>query len=565
MTSPPAPPHPPPPPTPPPPPPLLKRLHDYFEPCRIFFHLGLHSFGGAPYHFSIAKKEFVFKRKWLDLRTFRELYAMTNALPAPASSQTIYCVSIIHYGLNVRGILLGFWSWILPGLVIISIIGIVMVKYVSEQQGEVALIGLIVMDGLTVAGIGLVASAVLQLALSNFYWHLETPDPRLDLCFICLVTCCLSVLLHQFQWSTPVVTVSGGLMELLYIVYCRYLQGYIRDCISKISTRKKKKKQQQQQQQQQDEEEDTTKELNLDGDSSAALMMHGGGASQDIQMQQLNIQEKKLEEGGEDTRVDEVVEIDVDDDDVCVDIIPPVGQTQILLPDDRDYLADAGVSNWLAVVCFLLWVTLMVVAFVLHNESSNDVVKLLTAFYLTGAILFGDGPVMIPLLLNYLVTPGYISPSLFLFGIAVSNVLPGPAFNFISYAAIVSISTLWKSQDTNVLALFLFGISCTVLTFLPGMLLITSIFPVWKILRRPRFKLFMSVLDGFATAAIGITFGSVFLLWNDALKISRIEYTVSFTILALVFILNCVYKLSALVLIPMAVVISLIYYGILMM
>jgi hypothetical protein len=75
----------------------------------------------------------------------------------------------------------------------------------------------------------------------------------------------------------------------------------------------------------------------------------------------------------------------------------------------------------------------------------------------------------------------------------------------------------------------------------------------------------MSVLDGFATAAIGITFGSVFLLWNDALKISRIEYTVSFTILALVFILNCVYKLSALVLIPMAVVISLIYYGILMM
>lgn len=53
--------------------------------------------------------------------------------------------------------------------------------------------------------------------------------------------------------------------------------------------------------------------------------------------------------------------------------------------------------------------------------------------YLAGTIIFGCGPVVIPLLREYVVEPGWVSPRDFLIGLAIIQAFPGPNFNFAVY------------------------------------------------------------------------------------------------------------------------------------
>ena len=53
--------------------------------------------------------------------------------------------------------------------------------------------------------------------------------------------------------------------------------------------------------------------------------------------------------------------------------------------------------------------------------------------YLAGTIIFGGGPVVIPLLREYIVSEGWVSPRDFLIGLALIQGFPGPNFNFAVY------------------------------------------------------------------------------------------------------------------------------------
>jgi chromate transport protein ChrA len=56
--------------------------------------------------------------------------------------------------------------------------------------------------------------------------------------------------------------------------------------------------------------------------------------------------------------------------------------------------------------------------------------SLFANMYLAGTIIFGGGPVVIPLLREYVVQPGWVSPRDFLIGLALIQAFPGPNFNF---------------------------------------------------------------------------------------------------------------------------------------
>lgn len=56
--------------------------------------------------------------------------------------------------------------------------------------------------------------------------------------------------------------------------------------------------------------------------------------------------------------------------------------------------------------------------------------RLSANLYLAGTIIFGGGPVVIPLLREYIVAEGWVSPRDFLIGLAVIQAFPGPNFNF---------------------------------------------------------------------------------------------------------------------------------------
>ena len=135
--------------------------------------------------------------------------------------------------------------------------------------------------------------------------------------------------------------------------------------------------------------------------------------------------------------------------------------------------------------------------------------RLCNNMILAGTIIFGGGPVVIPLLRDYVVAPGWVSPRDFLLGLAVIQALPGPNFNFAVYlgALVLAGPKADKSLPTIIGALLSF-----LSIFSPGLLLSVGFQSLWRTLRKRRAVL--SMLRGVNAAAVGFVFTAVYRLWE---------------------------------------------------
>ena len=100
--------------------------------------------------------------------------------------------------------------------------------------------------------------------------------------------------------------------------------------------------------------------------------------------------------------------------------------------------------------------------------------QLYHAFYRSGALVFGGGHVVLPLLSNAFVGPGWVNEQSFLAGYGAAQALPGPLFTFAAYLGAVA-----PSPDP--VAGSLFGV---IGIFLPGMLVLVGALPFWDAIRR---------------------------------------------------------------------------------
>ena len=118
---------------------------------------------------------------------------------------------------------------------------------------------------------------------------------------------------------------------------------------------------------------------------------------------------------------------------------------------------------------------------------------LFDAFYRAGALVFGGGHVVLPLLEAEVVARGWVSADDFLAGYGATQAMPGPLFTFAAYLGAVSgvePNGIWGSA----IAL--------VAVFVPGMLLLLGALPFWDMLRRwPRAQ---AVMRGANAAVVGI-------------------------------------------------------------
>ena len=96
------------------------------------------------------------------------------------------------------------------------------------------------------------------------------------------------------------------------------------------------------------------------------------------------------------------------------------------------------------------------------------------AFYRSGALVFGGGHVVLPLLRGAFVTPGWVSDDAFLAGYGAAQAVPGPLFSFAAYLGAV-VRPSWFGIPGA--ALGLVGI------FLPGMLVLIGALPFWEAFR----------------------------------------------------------------------------------
>ena len=127
-----------------------------------------------------------------------------------------------------------------------------------------------------------------------------------------------------------------------------------------------------------------------------------------------------------------------------------------------------------AVMSLVVVVLLLIVPPIWLALKPNQSVALFQAFYRTGALVFGGGHVVLPLLQSATVSTGWVSNDDFLAGYGAAQALPGPLFTFSAYLGAV-VHPEPHGAPGAIIALLAI--------FLPGLLLIVGILPFWNHLR----------------------------------------------------------------------------------
>ena len=162
---------------------------------------------------------------------------------------------------------------------------------------------------------------------------------------------------------------------------------------------------------------------------------------------------------------------------------PPASVGPIVLP----------VSRSAGLVALTAFFVLLVILPVLRGLGTGQGVALFEAFYRSGALVFGGGHVVLPLLREAFVTPGWVSDDAFLAGYGAAQAIPGPLFTFAAYlGATVSVSPHGPAGA----ALGLIAI------FLPGMLILIGTLPFWDAFRQRTWALAM--MRGVNAAVVGL-------------------------------------------------------------
>ena len=120
---------------------------------------------------------------------------------------------------------------------------------------------------------------------------------------------------------------------------------------------------------------------------------------------------------------------------------------------------------------------------------------------------------MIPLLREYVVAEGWVSPRDFLLGLALIQAFPGPNFNFAVYLGALAISSGANGDGGSRGGSRVVGaIVAFVGIFLPGLLVQAGFMGLWGSVRKSRGLL--SALRGVNAAAVGLVFTAVYRFWQ---------------------------------------------------
>ncbi|WP_374939778.1 chromate transporter [Bacillus sp. MCCB 382] len=199
---------------------------------------------------------------------------------------------------------------------------------------------------------------------------------------------------------------------------------------------------------------------------------------------------------------------------------------------DDEVRMEFPISRKTAVISLSAFLSLLIVLPFLREISSLEWVALFDSFYRSGALVFGGGHVVLPLLEREFVPTGWLTEEQFLAGYGAAQAVPGPLFTFAAY--IGAVINGWKG-----------GLLATVAIFLPAFLLITGALPFWDTLRRnPKIK---GALMGVNASVVGILIAAFYHpIWT-----SSILAPTDFALAAILFSMLVYWKLP-----PWIVVIS---------
>jgi chromate transporter len=127
-------------------------------------------------------------------------------------------------------------------------------------------------------------------------------------------------------------------------------------------------------------------------------------------------------------------------------------------------------APWLALGTFFVLLGALPAA---ARAWPGEWLALVAGFYRAGALVFGGGHVVLPLLQEVVVPPGYVTQDAFLAGYGLANAMPGPLFAFAGYLGAAA-GGAWL------------GMLAVLAIFLPGFLLVVGVLGHWHHVRGNR-------------------------------------------------------------------------------
>src|ERR1700692_1409757 len=181
------------------------------------------------------------------------------------------------------------------------------------------------------------------------------------------------------------------------------------------------------------------------------------------------------------------------------------------------------------IMALALFAALLLILPIVVPATGSQALALFDAFYRSGALVFGGGHVVLPLLQAQVVTPGWVSNEAFLAGYGRAKPVRGPLFTFAAYLGAV------MGPAPNGLA----GATIALVALLlPGMLLVYGMLPFWDAMRtRPAPQ---AAMRGTNAAVVGILGAALYNpVWTSAVATPR-----DFALALAGFLLLTVWKLA---------------------
>lgn len=167
----------------------------------------------------------------------------------------------------------------------------------------------------------------------------------------------------------------------------------------------------------------------------------------------------------------------------------------------------AGPRTLPGIIALALFFILLAGLPMLAAASNSHALAVLDAFYRTGALVFGGGHVILPLLQAEVVPNGWVSNDVFLAGYGAAQAVPGPLFTF---SAFLGGSMSGGSGPLSNAAL------CLMAIFLPSFLLVFGVMPFWGRLRNS--QRMQAALAGVNAAVVGLLLAALYdPVWTSAI------------------------------------------------
>ncbi|WP_321851342.1 chromate efflux transporter [Burkholderia diffusa] len=183
------------------------------------------------------------------------------------------------------------------------------------------------------------------------------------------------------------------------------------------------------------------------------------------------------------------------------------------------------VSHRAGVLWLVLFAALIVVLPVAASAFHSNMLAVVDAFFRTGALVFGGGHVVLPLLQAAVVAPGWVGESAFLAGYGVAQAVPGPLFTFSAFLG----ASLRDAPNG-----WLGGTIALVSIFAPSFLLVAGTAPFWERLRRSTHM--QAALAGVNAAVVGLLLAALYHpVWSDTIVSPRDFAAALVAFVALVF------------------------------